>query len=254
MEPDITVVTPTLNAERYLGNCLASVRGAAGTVVEHIVVDGGSTDGTEELVRAQPGVQWIVRPGLNQSAAINEGLRMARAEVVAWLNADDLYAPGALDFASEAFTAGRGLDVLYGDCDVVGPDGALLWREEPGGYDFRRLLRRGNYLAQPAVFFRKRVLEQVGYLDAGLEYGMDYDLWLRMRGMRVRYVPRVLALFRWHAGSKSANGQMGAWREIPRIVRRYGGGWTPELAWAFARCLVTVARMRVGAVSFHVGS
>jgi glycosyltransferase involved in cell wall biosynthesis len=85
----ISIVTPTLNAERYLGECLASVRSQAQPELEHLVVDGGSIDGTEAIAR-RGGARWIVRPGLKQAAAINVGLRMAVGDIVAWLNADDL--------------------------------------------------------------------------------------------------------------------------------------------------------------------
>ncbi len=240
--PAISVITPTLDASRHLEDCLASVRAETAIQVEHLVIDGGSTDGTAVIARAAPGVVWLECPGLNQSAAINAGLRQARGDVVAWLNADDLYVPGALPLVTERFRLTPGLEVLYGDCDVVGVHGELLWRETPGPYDFRRLLRRGNYIAQPAVFLRKRALERVGYLDERLDYAMDYDLWLRLPGVRVQYVNRALAAFRWHPASKSATGQIAAWRENLRIVRRYGGGWTPELAWSFFRCLLTLAR------------
>jgi glycosyltransferase involved in cell wall biosynthesis len=244
----ISIITPTLNAEAYVAECLASVQGQSVPEVEHVLVDGGSTDRTAEIARQHIGVRWVERPDLKQAAAINVGFRLAAGEVVAWLNADDLYAPGALALAGEEFQRDPSLDVLYGDCEVIGPDGRNLWWERPGAYDFRRMLRRGNYLAQPAVFLRRRLLDDVGYLDENLEYAMDYDLWLRLRGRRLRYVARPLARFRWHAASKSASGQLRGWNEFLLIVRRYGGGWTPEIAWAYARCLVTVARIRVGQV------
>jgi glycosyltransferase involved in cell wall biosynthesis len=243
--PGISVVTPTLNAARYLPDCLHSVRVQGVPNLEHLVVDGGSSDDTARIVQAAQGVTWLERPGSNQSQAINAGFRATDGDVLAWLNADDTYAPGALAFALERFGHDDTLDGLYGDCDVVDAGDRHLWRIEPGAYSFRRLLRRGNYLAQPAVFLRRRVLERVGYLDESLEFGMDYDLWLRLRGLRVAYVHRTLATFRWHAESKSASGQLGAWNEIPTIVRRYGGGWTPELGWAFFRCLVTLAKSRL---------
>jgi hypothetical protein len=75
---------------------------------------------------------------------------------------------------------------------------------------------------------------------------MDYDLWLRVRGLKVQYVPRTLASFRWYPESKSASSQLAGWREFLRIVRKHGGGWTPEMAWAYGRCLLTLARVRVG--------
>jgi glycosyltransferase involved in cell wall biosynthesis len=244
-QPTISVITPTLNAGRFLARCLDSVRRQGVPGLQHIVVDGGSSDGTARIARAASGVLWLERPGSNQSQAINAGLCAARGDVLAWLNADDTYAPGALAFALARLARDDALDGLYGDCDVVDADGRLLWTIRPGPYSFRRLLRRGNYLAQPAVFLRRRVFDSVGYLDESLEYGMDYELWLRLRGRRLAYAPRTLATFCWHPDSKSATGPLAAWREIPAIVRRHGGGWTPELGWAYARCLVTVARHRL---------
>jgi glycosyltransferase involved in cell wall biosynthesis len=242
--PSISIVTPTLNAARFIGDCLASVDAQAYPCIEHLVVDGGSSDATCEIVRCHPSVRLLERPGTNQSQAINVGLRQATGEIVAWLNADDRYAPGALEVVGRTFAAEPSLDVVYGDCDVVDLEGRPVWHERPGPYDFARLLRRGNYLAQPAVFVRRRLLERIGYLDESLEFGMDYDLWLRLKHARTRYVPRVLAIFCWHRGSKTARNQIGSWRELLRLVRRHGGGWTPELAWSFARMLVTLGRTR----------
>jgi glycosyltransferase involved in cell wall biosynthesis len=238
----ISVVTPTLNAERFFAECLASLDYAD---LEHLVVDGGSTDGTVEMVRPHPRSFCLLRPGLNQAAAINEGLRAATGEIVAWLNADDAYAPRALALVAECFAAEPALDALIGDCAVVDPDGKPLWYERPGAYDFRRLLRRGNYLAQPAVFLRRRLLGRIGLLDESLEYAMDYDLWLRLRGTRVGYVPQVLAKFRWHPASKTARNTLGNWRENLRILHRHGGGWTPELAASFAMAMLTVTKQRL---------
>ena len=96
-----------------------------------------------------------------------------------------------------------------------------------------------------AVFLRRATLAAVGYLDESLDFGMDYDLWLRLRERNVAYVPVPLARFRWHADSKSGRGQLQSWAERMRIVRRHGGGWTPALACSYARCLVTMARVAV---------
>src|SRR6266567_1388899 len=106
----ISIVTPTLNAERFVGECLASVEAQQLATVEHLIVDGGSTDRTEAQVRASRAT-WLPRPGLRQSAAINAGLRAASGDVVAWLNADDLYTPGSLTSVAEAFAADSELDV-----------------------------------------------------------------------------------------------------------------------------------------------
>jgi glycosyltransferase involved in cell wall biosynthesis len=240
----VSIITPTLNAERYLSECLHSVERQSSSALEHLVVDGGSTDTTEQIVRAS-GASWVACPGLKQSAAINVGLRLARGEVVAWLNADDFYTSGTLDYIQHRFASEPDLHALVGDCDVVDVDGKHLWRSTPGPYDYRRLLRRGNFIAQPAVFLRKCVFDQVGYLDESLDFAMDYELWLRLRRLNVAYVPRVLAVFRWHARSKTATNLEANWRELLRIVRCHGGGWTPPLIWSYIRARLALARQRL---------
>jgi glycosyltransferase involved in cell wall biosynthesis len=237
-----SIVTPTLNAATYLADCLDSVQTQGCPELEHLVVDGGSVDGTEAIARARADVRWVDLPRSNQSRAINYGLQRACHDIVAWLNADDTYVPGALAAVADCFADDPELDVLFGDCDGVDPQGRFLWHIRPGAYDFRRLLGTGNYLAQPASFFRRRVFERIGYVDETLEFGMDFELWLRLRECRVRYLPRTLATFRWHPQSKCATNQAGEWRDDLMIIRRYGGNWTPELGWAFIRCLMTMAK------------
>jgi glycosyltransferase involved in cell wall biosynthesis len=240
----ITVVTPTLNAERYLPGCLASIQAQSYPNIEHLMIDGGSTDRTFELAAAAPIVRWVSLVGANQSAAINAGFRSAAGDIITWLNADDEYAPDALGSVASAFANEPDLEVVFGDCEVIDQRGRVLSCKRPGPYDFERLLTRGNYLPQPAVFLSRRVLDRVGLLDETLEFGMDYDLWLRLRGARTRYLPRVLSRFRWHPESKSARNLSGNWSELVTIVRRYGGGWTLPLAWSFARAHLTAARLR----------
>jgi glycosyltransferase involved in cell wall biosynthesis len=240
----ISIVTPTLNAERYLAECLDSIWTQGWSNVEQLVVDGGSLDRTEELVRRTPAI-WMARQGLAQSAAINAGLRVARGEILCWLNADDLYRPGTLRFVAERFAADPGLDVLVGNCELIDAQGRRLRLLSPGPYDFQRLLRHGNSIAQPAVFLRRRVFDHVGYLDETLHFGMDYELWLRIRGLQIAYVPRVLAAFRWHDTSKTATNLEGNWHELLRITRRHGGRWTVPLAWAYTRARLTTVRQRV---------
>jgi glycosyltransferase involved in cell wall biosynthesis len=242
----ISIVTPTLNAEQFLAECLHSVECQAFPNLEHLVVDGGSTDSTEQIVSGSA-AQWLSRPGLKQAAAINVGLRAAQGDIVAWLNADDLYTAGSLAYVANRFCAEPELDLVYGDCVVIDAQGKSVSMLRPGAYDFGRLLRRGNSVAQPAVFLRRRVFEVVGYLDETLDFGMDYELWLRARELHVAYIPQVLAAFRWHRTSKSATNLAGNWDELLRIVRRHGGGWTPALAWSFARARMTLARQRLTA-------
>jgi glycosyltransferase involved in cell wall biosynthesis len=250
-----SIVTPTLNAAAYLRGCLDSVRAQGGPRVEHIVVDGGSTDATSEIARSSPGLAYIEMRGANQSQAINHGLRIAMGDVLAWLNADDEYPSGVLQAVAERFNAEPTLDAVFGDCEVLDVDNRHLWRETPGPYDFKRLLRSGNYIAQPAVFVHRRVFDRLGYLDESFEYGMDFEFWLRLRGSRVEYIPSVLAIYRWHPTSKTALNQFRGWRELLRATRLYGGGWTPALIWSFSRMVLTLGRQRAWrAAAVHWGA
>src|SRR5438105_35683 len=140
----VSIVTPTLNAATYLEQCLISVETQHVDRLEHLIVDGGSSDRTFRIAQQYPHAVWVSRPGLTQSQAINDGLRRASSDVVAWLNADDLYVSGALEFVLKRFQSDPQLDVVYGDCEVIGPDDEPLWWERPGPYDFHRMLRRGN--------------------------------------------------------------------------------------------------------------
>lgn len=162
--------------------------------------------------------------------------------MVAWLNADDLYRPGALRFVADTFGAQADLDVLVGDCDMIDEQDRVLRRLSPRPYDFKRLLRYGNDIAQPAVFIRHPALKAVGYIDESLNFGMDYDLWLRLRHHHITRTSRVLAAFRWHPSSKTASNQAGNWHELLRIVRRYGGGWTMPLVVAYVRARASAWR------------
>ena len=242
MSSGFSIVTPTLNAAEYLAECLDSVQAQGLPELEQLVVDGGSVDATATIARARPQVRWIDLPRSNQSRAINHGFRLARFDLIGWLNCDDTYRPGALAAVAACFADDPTLDVLVGDCDGVDAQSRPLWQIRPGAYDFQRLLRTGNYLAQPSIFFHRRVFERVGYLDETLEFGMDFEYWLRLRDCRVRYLPRTLATFRWHDRSKCATNPAGEWRDDLAIIRRYGGGWTPQLGWAFTRCLITIAK------------
>jgi len=195
------------------------------------VVDGGSTDGSWELLqRLGDRVRALSAPGSNQSCALNLGFRAARGEVLGWLNGDDLYEPGAVAAVAQVFREDPEAVMVYGDCANIDGAGAVFSTSRSRPFDYDRLLRHWpNFIPQPTVFFRRRALGQVGWLDESLEYAMDYDLWLRLgRAGRAVYLPRVLARFRVHPGSKTGGCPERFWPEIRRVSRRHGGGfWSP---------------------------
>jgi glycosyltransferase involved in cell wall biosynthesis len=230
----ISIVTPSFNGAPYLREAGASILSQAGPFeLEWIVVDGGSTDGTLDLLRSydNPRVRWVSEPDRGQSHAINKGFATATGDVVAWLNADDLYTPGALAAVAGAFGRDAGAQWLVGRCDIIGPGGAVIrpavtrykerWLRR---YSYRALLRE-NPISQPAVFWRRDFGRRVGPLDESLHYAMDYDLWLRMgRDADPLFVDRVLAQFRLHEASKSGRVNRGRFDEQYRVGCRYFAG------------------------------
>ena len=213
----LSIVTPSFNGRRFLEETSRSILSQQGDFdLEWVVVDGGSTDGTLDLLRTfdhDPRVRWVSEPDRGQSHAINKGLALARGDVVAWLNTDDLYTPGALSAVADAFARNPSARWLVGRYEIIDDAGRSIrpsvvrYKERSlRRYAYRKLLRE-NFISQPAVFWRRPFGEKVGPLDESLHYTMDYDLWLRMgREADPLFVDRVLAQFRLYATSKT--GQM----------------------------------------------
>lgn len=241
--PRISVVTPSLNQGAFIEETLRSVRGQGYPNVEHIVIDGGSTDATMEIVgRYRDGLAHVVsEPDGGQSAAINKGMRLATGGLLTWLNADDMLAPGALAAAAVAWVR-TGCDLVVGECHVR--EGARVVRRHLSSVGERLVERElldlergwlaGRFFYQPEVVFTRGAWERAGgMVDERWHYSMDYELWARMarldegRGARVTVIGRPLALFRAHAGQKTASSAGGGFRaELPKVRERVlaGGG------------------------------
>ncbi len=204
--PLVSVVTPSFNQAAFLEETIRSVVRQSYPNLEYIVLDGGSTDGSQDVIRrhADRIAYWVSQPDAGQADAINQGFARATGDILAWLNSDDVYEAGAVAAAVEAFRAHPEADALYGDCAYVDEAGAVLtvFRGEP--FDLARYLTTEGYIHQPTVFFRRRVLEQVGVLDPGFHLCLDYEYWLRI-GVACRwlYVPRTMARFRLHPQGKT---------------------------------------------------
>jgi hypothetical protein len=201
--PLVSIVTPCLNPGERLRRCLDSVVGQTYPHVEHVIVDGGSTDGTSELLRAR-GLRFVSEPDDGQTEAINKGFALARGELLGWLNADDVLTPSAVELAVAAFTATPGAGWVYGDCDELLEGERQPGLRPPPVLDAHSL-DQGNLLPQPGTLVARWALDRVGALDQHLQLAMDYDLWLRLLDARIPsvYVPQVLAVFELHATSKT---------------------------------------------------
>lgn len=228
----VSIVTPSYNQGRFIERTIESVLSQRGDFdLEYLVVDGGSTDETLSILGRHEGrLRFVSERDRGQSDAINKGFRLASGDVLAWLNSDDTYEPGALDAVVRALRGG-GARWCFGECRIVDEDGREVrsaiaryksWVSRR--YSRARLVGR-NFIPQPATFFARDLLDEVGPLDESLHFAMDYDLWLRFAAAAEPvFVPRTLASFRWHGRSKTGAGYArGAW-ECFRIARARARG------------------------------
>lgn len=222
--PTISIITPSFNQGDYLESTIQSVLAQHYPKIEYIVVDGGSTDHTLAILQKySPRLTWISEPDEGQAQAINKGFRRATRDIVAWLNSDDVYLPDALPSVADFFSDHPAIDVVYGDYYLIDSAGQILLRKQEIPFDYNILLYGLDYISQPTTFFRREVLENFGYLDETLHYGLDWEYWLRIasRGGRFALLPRYLAATRLHPRAKTvlASAQMVA--EHRRISARY---------------------------------
>lgn len=237
MPVSFSIVTPSLNGRATIAETLASVRGQGYEPLEHVVVDGGSTDGTLELLEGAPGVRYVSEPDRGLSDAVNKGIRMARNDVVGWLNADDVYLPGALQRVAEAFE--RRPDALWatGRCLIIDGDGNEIRKGVTRYKD--ALLRRWsyplhltqNFVSAPSTFVRRSAFERVGVFEERFKYSMDYDLWLRLgRISEPIVIDAPLAAFRMVEGTLSMSGFERQFEEHLQNAREHGHGHRAAVA------------------------
>ena len=238
----ISVITPSFNQVSFLKETIESVQNQEVNLhVEHIIVDGGSTDGSVEYLKSLGDrARWISEHDHGQADAVNKGIRMATGEIIGWLNSDDLYLPGALQAVVNYFRDHPECKWLYGRCRIIDKEGKERWKWITGyknsclkKFSFSKLLRE-NFISQPAVFFRKDLFEEAGQLNLDLNYAMDYDLWLRFaRVSPAGVIDKDLSSFRRHGSSKSETGYRDQFFEQYAVARKYGPSFLNRAAHRF---------------------
>ena len=224
--PTLSVVTPVYNSARYLPATLDSVARLA-VPHEHIVVDGGSSDGTVELLQARddPSLKWVSEPDRGQTNAVNKGFSRAGGELLAWLNGDDEYAPEAVDRAVLHVLAHPELDAVFGTMTITDGEGTVRREYRAARYSWRRYLYLGDFVPTPTIIFRRRLLERVGLLDERYVDAADYDFYLRLfKGARVEALAEPLVRFRYHPESKTARDAFRGQREALQIRLKWARG------------------------------
>ncbi len=223
-QPLVTVVTPTYNMAHFLRETIESVLSQDYPHIQYIVMDGGSKDGTVEMLEGYgTRLEWVSERDEGQSDAVNKGFQKARGEIFTFLNADDLYYPGAVSAAVDAFARQPEAGVVYGNAWYTREDGSRISRYpvQPFNYD---LLGHLCFVCQPASFLRSKVWAEVGGLDKSLHLTLDYDLWFRIaERYPMAYMDRDLATCRMYLENKSLGRRREAFEEIIRIMRRYRG-------------------------------
>lgn len=209
-QPLVSIVTPSYNQAAYLEAAIRSVLAQDYTPIEYILVDGASSDGSAEIIQryADRLAWWVSEPDSGQAEAINKGLHKANGEIVAWLNSDDLYLPGAVSQAVALLQAQPYLGMVFADAITIDPQGSPLNRLSFGPWGLEELLCF-RIICQPAVFMRRSVIEKAGYIDHTFHYMLDHQLWIRMARLApVQYAAvnsgsPVWAAARHHPGAKN---------------------------------------------------
>ncbi len=225
-----SIITPSYNQADYLEHTICSVLGQDYPDLEYIIVDGGSTDGSVEIIQRYTDrlAWWVSEPDKGQADAINKGFKRATGDIVAWLNSDDMYAPGALADAFAVFEANPDTGMVYGNAVSFDRDGNPLNDLRIDDWTLQDLVAF-NIICQPAVFMRREVLEQAGYLDDEYHMMLDHHLWLRIaQRARICYVPRVWAFARHHAAAKNVSQAPKFGQEAFKILEWMGT--QPDLA------------------------
>lgn len=219
----ISVLVPSYNSGAYLRDALASALDQVPGPHEVLVQDGGSTDGTLDILRAfGERVTWVSAPDDGQSDALNKALARTTGDVVLWLNADDMLLPGSLAAASAAFEADPDLAFAYGDFDITRATGEILRRYRSSPYSWTRIFAHGCYIFSGSLFVRKRALLAIGGFDATLQACMDLDLMLRLNAAgRSTHLGRTIGQLRMHGTNKSSTMRSHFLREAFRIRQRY---------------------------------
>jgi len=205
--PKISVVTPSLNQGQYIEECIKSVLFQNYPNFEHIIIDGGSSDQTIQILKKYPHLIWISEPDNGQSDALNKGFRMATGDIVGWLNADDRYLPGTFYKVAHYMKLHPEVDIVYGDYRFIDEKGRVTQIRKELDFDlFMLKYLHILYIPSTATFFRKKIFEDGNFLRLDFHYAMDYEFFLRLalKGYKFGHLREILAEFRWHPMSKSS--------------------------------------------------
>jgi glycosyltransferase involved in cell wall biosynthesis len=236
--PIVSIVIPSYNQARFLEFAIRSVLEQDYPNIEYILVDGGSTDGSADIIHryADRFAWWVSEKDRGHADALNKGFFYAKGGILAWLNSDDTYYPGAISDAVASLQAHPEVGMVYGDADLTDENGIVIGRFASRQTDYRKLLRGSVHIPQAATFFRADLWRQVGPLSLSLFFAFDYDLWVRLAKVsKFLYVPRKWATFRLHDEGKSVLNDDRCYTDMLKVYARERGG---GLSWLYLRATI----------------
>lgn len=236
--PIVSVVTPSYNQARFIEETIRSVLAQDYPNIEYIIVDGSSSDGSAAIIQkyADRLAWWVSEKDQGHADALNKGFIHASGEILAWLNSDDTYYPGAVSEAVAFLQANPEVGMVYADADLTDEEGHIIGRFASRQTDYKRLLRGSVHIPQATTFFRASLWQQIGPLDLSLYFAFDYNLWVQLAKVsRLQYLPRRWATFRLHREGKSVRFDDRCYPDMLRVYQRERGH---RLSWLWLRAKV----------------
>lgn len=220
----ISIITPTLNHAQYIEDTILSVKNQDYSDFEHIIIDGGSTDGTVDILKKYPHLIWISEKDSGQSNAINKGFKMASGDILAWINSDDYYEKDIFSHIVAFFENSKECFFLYGDQIVIDENKNILGFRSGEDLSLPNLLKNPDVVRQPVCFWRREVINIVGYLDETLHLVMDYDFFLRIsKKFKLYHIEHFFCYFRLFEGTKTSKFAKRQVDEIRSVMKKESG-------------------------------
>lgn len=225
MSMKISVVIPSFNQGKFIGRTIESALAQSVPDMEIAVMDGGSSDETVEVLKSYGDrLRFVSEPDKGQADAVNKGIAATNGEIIAWINSDDVHYPGAYAAVREFFEKRPDVDVVYGEADHIDEADCFIEEYPSEPFSFERL-KDVCFICQPAAFFRRRAVSKWGALDAGLQFSLDYEFWLRLAksGATFAFLPQKLAGSRFYPDTKTLGSRLKVHVDINDMMRRTFG-------------------------------
>ncbi len=237
--PLVSIITPVLNRIKYLEPCIQSVLSQSYPYIEHVFVDGGSSDGTVDMLASYRAkypdrIRFISEPDKIQAEAWNKGFRMAKGEILGWLGSDDVCEPNAIMTVVEFFKSNPDAYFVFGDCNFINEKGEIIGKFPTKDFNLEEAINDSCHIPTPSAFYKREVVEKVGFVDTTINAG-DLDYWIRVgKVFQIHRIEEVLSNFRIHKDSTmcSKGAVYRHAREYFIVSRRYGASiFSPRSRW-----------------------